>query len=334
MTPTVSVRDVAAHAGVSVGTVSNVLNHPEKVLDSTVARVRNSIEELGFTRNDAARQLRAGRSALIGLVVFQSSNPFFAEVARGADEAAARAGFTVLHGNSDRDPDRESTYLDVFEQQRVHGVLLAPAAELEDRGDRLRRRGIPLVLVDRDGGGRTSSVAVDDVTGGQLAVEHLLAIGRRRIAFVSARPELRQVADRLDGARRAVAAHPGASLEILSAQDLDPSGGQEAGAAILARASGDRPDGVFTVNDLVAIGLIHTLLAGGVGIPEDIAVVGYDDIDFAADAIVPLTSVRRPSRIIGSRAMDILLEEADDHALAPRSLVFQPVLVERSSTLG
>ncbi len=123
----VSVRDVAAAASVSVGTVSNVLNRPEKVAPGTVERVLAAIDELGFVRNDAARQLRAGRSRSIGLVVLDVRNPFFTEVARGAEDRAAEDGMTILLGNSDENADRERSYLDLFEEQRVHGVLISPA---------------------------------------------------------------------------------------------------------------------------------------------------------------------------------------------------------------
>lgn len=162
----VSVRDVADDAGVSVGTVSNVLNRPGKVAPATVARVRASIERLGFVRNDAARQLRAGRSRAIGLVVLDVRNPFFTEMARGAEERAAEHGLTVLMAGSDDKPEREAAHLDFFEQQRVFGVLVTPLAAGMPRLVRMRDRGIPTVLVDRETHDASfASVAVDDVEG-------------------------------------------------------------------------------------------------------------------------------------------------------------------------
>ncbi|HEY1105127.1 MAG TPA: LacI family DNA-binding transcriptional regulator, partial [Agromyces sp.] len=171
----VSVREVAAAASVSVGTVSNVLNRPDKVAPATVERVLAAIEELGFVRNDAARQLRAGRSRSIGFVVLDVRNPFFTEVARGAETRAADAGLTVLLGTSDESIERERVYVDLFEEQRVHGVLISPLADDLPRLQRLRDRGTPVVLVDRQVHDRSfSSVSVDDVAGGRLAAEHLL----------------------------------------------------------------------------------------------------------------------------------------------------------------
>ena len=331
----VSVRDVALRAGVSVGTVSNVMNHPEKVSPGAVARVTEAIDELGFIRNDAARQLRDGRSKTIGLVVLDVRNPFFTDVARGSEDAAAAAGLSVTLGNSDENPERESSYLDLFEQQRVHGVLISPYADITDRLLRLRKRGIPAVLVDRPSADSSfSSVSVDDIAGGHLAVEHLIAQGRRRIAFVGGPMDIRQVSDRLEGAKQAIAANPGVTLEIIPIDALSVLEGRAAGLSVRDRAPAERPDGIFAANDLVAMGVLQALMLQGDGIrvPDEIALIGYDDIDFAAAAVVPLSSIRQPSALIGRTAVEILLEEAADSSIEPRQVVFQPQLVVRSST--
>jgi LacI family transcriptional regulator len=319
---------------VSVGTVSNVLNYPEKVLPDTVARVQASIAALGFIRNDAARQLRAGRSKSIGLIVLDVRNPFFTDLARGAEDRAADSGLSVILGNSDDNEARENSYLDLFEEQRVHGVLISPQGEIAARLARLRERGIPAVLVDRSGeDSGFSSVSVDDVAGGRIAVEHLLAQGRTRIAFVAGSLRIRQVADRFEGARTAVDAHPGATLEVVGIETLTVLAGRAAGEGIARRPPHERPDGIFAANDLVAMGLLQALvMQGEVVVPDEIALVGYDDIDFAGAAVVPLTSVRQPSHEIGSKAVEILLEEAADPSLSPRHIVFQPELVLRESS--
>lgn len=327
----VGVKDVAVAAGVSVGTVSNVLNRPDKVAPGTVARVQAAIAALGFVRNDAARQLRAGRSRSIGLVVLDSANPFFAEVARGAEERAAAEGMSVLLGNSDQAHVRERAYLDLFREQRVNGVLLTPT----DLGAPiLADAGIPLVLVDGElPGGGVSSVTVDDVEGGYLAVSHLLDRGRRRIAFVGGPLSIRQVADRLAGARRALGAAPEATLEVIELPALTVLNGRDAGEAIARRAAEDRPDAVFCANDLLAVGVLQGAgILGEVRIPEDLALIGYDDIDFAAATVVPLSSIRQPARMIGATAVDLLLERVADPAAPPRHVRFRPELVVRAST--
>ena len=330
-----SVRDVALRAKVSVGTVSNVMNHPDKVAAATVARVQAAIDELGFIRNDAARQLRDGRSKTIGLVVLDVRNPFFTDIALGAEDKAATAGLSVTLGNSDENPVREATYLDLFEQQRVHGVLISPYADITARLRALRQRGIPAVLVDRTSSDTTfSSVSVDDLAGGRLAVEHLIAQGRRRIAFIGGPMEIRQVTDRLEGARQAVAVNPDVSLEVIEIEALSVIAGRSAGASIVARPRAQRPDAIFAANDLVSMGVLQALMMQGsvVEVPAEIALIGYDDIDFAAAAVVPLSSIRQPSALIGATAVEILLEEAANPLREARQIVFQPELVVRAST--
>ncbi|HEY5319565.1 MAG TPA: LacI family DNA-binding transcriptional regulator [Galbitalea sp.] len=332
----VSVRDVALRAGVSVGTVSNVMNQPNKVSAATVERVQEAITALGFVRNDAARQLRAGRSRAIGLIILDVGNPFFTELARGAEDEAARAGLSIILGNSDEKAEREATYLDLFEEQRMHGILISPFGDITARLHRLRDRGIPAVLVDRTSADVSfSSVSVDDIAGGKLAVDHLIATGRRRIAFVGGPMEIRQVTDRIEGSRRAIAAHPGVSLEVIDTSALTVIEGRNAGIAIAARPASDRPDAIFAANDLVATGLLQALvMQGGVRVPRDIAMIGYDDIAFAAAAAVPLSSIRQPTHLIGQTAVEILLEEAANPGLAPRQVIFHPELVIRESTGG
>lgn len=328
-----SIRDVAHRAGVSVGTVSNVLNDSPRVSPVTVERVRAAIVELGYVRNEAARQLRAGRSSSVGLVVLDVRNPFFTDVARGAEDEASRAGLSIILGNSDEDVARESSYLDLFEEQRVHGILISPYGDIEGRLAQLRRRGTPVVLVDRESrDAGVSSVSVDDAAGGRLAVAHLLATGRRRIAFVGGAPgAIRQVADRLAGAQRAIAEVEGATLEVIPTSGLTVLEGRRIGDELAARAH--RPDAVFAANDLVAVGLLQALVMSGLlRVPQDIALIGFDDIDFASATVVPLSSIRQPRHEIGATALRILREEAMEPDLPPRRIVFQPELVVRASS--
>jgi LacI family transcriptional regulator len=330
----VSVREVAAAAAVSVGTVSNVLNRPAKVAPATVERVMRAIDELGFVRNDAARQLRAGRSRSIGIVVLDVSNPFFAEVVRGAEARAAEEGMSVLVGNSDEDASREEGYLELFREQRVNGVLITPASDDLPKLQRVRDAGTPVVLVDAEvADGSFPSVAVDDVEGGSLAVSHLLSTGRRRIAFLGGPSGIRQVADRLEGARRAIAATPGAALEVIEMPALSVLHGRAAGEAIVARPPDERPDAIFAANDLLAVGALQALsLIADLRVPEDVALIGYDDIDFAASTVVPLSSVRQPAQLLGYTAVGLLMDELGADGDGERNVRFRPELVVRQST--
>ncbi|OFI37973.1 LacI family transcriptional regulator [Arthrobacter sp. SW1] len=329
-----SVKDVADRAGVAVGTVSHVLNHPERVSPRTKERVLRAIAELGFVRNDAARQLRAGRSRTIGLVMLDAANPFFASLARGAEDAAAEAGNSVVFASSRHDPERESRYIDLFEEQRVQGLLITPVGDLSSRVSELKARGVAVVLVDREGDPELySSVSVDDVHGGYLAASHLLQAGRSRLAFVGGGKHVQQVADRLRGAEKAVAEHPGATLEFLPTPELDVLAGRSVGDELLKRPRHSLPDGIFCANDLLATGMMQSiLLMNSLRIPDDVALIGYDDIAFARSAVVPLSSIRQPAEEIGRTAIRLLAQELEDPEAGREHVVFKPELVGRAST--
>ena len=326
--------EVARLAGVSVGTVSNYFNHPERVSPEAMERVRAAIAEVGYVRNDAARQLRLGHSRSIGLIVLDVGNPFFTNVARGAEDAAEELGFTVILGNSDETADREANYLNLFERQRVRGVLVSPIADVTLRLADLRRHGIESVLVDR-AGVPTSSVSIDHEAGGYAAVRHLLDGGRRRIVYLTGPVAVRQSVDRLAGARRAIAEVPGARIDEVVLTEATLAEGHAYGRSIRELPEHNRPDGVFALNDAVGLGVLQVSAASespGLSVPGELAVVGYDDIDFAGAALVPLTSVRHPSRQLGRTAIELLMERLADPTGPPRHVVFEPELIVRRSS--
>src|SRR6478609_3126434 len=202
----VGVKDIALAAGVSLGTVSNVLNHPDRVSPRTRARVEQVMTDLGFVPNESARQLRAGRSRTLAYVVLDASNPFFTDVARGVEETVAARDLSLFMCNSDDKADRERKYLSRLEEQRVAGILLTPVDPESPLLDQISGRGTPIVIVDRTRPGDTHcSVAVDDELGGRLAIEHLLDRGHERIAFVGGPRSIGQVRDRHAGALAALA---------------------------------------------------------------------------------------------------------------------------------
>jgi len=331
----VSVKDVAALAGVSLGTVSNVLNRPDRVSAGTRTRVEQAMAQLGFVRNESARQLRAGRSSALAYVMLDATNPFFTDVAQGIEDAAERVDLSVFICNSDNRPERERAYLDRLQQQRVQGILITPIDPEEPSLAEVVARGIPMVIVDRTSDAETHcSVAVDDVTGGELAARHLLELGHARIAFVGGPPTLGQVRERLEGARRAVESAGLAAdrLTVLECESLTVAEGRSAGERLAGLPAGRRPTGAVCANDLIALGLLQQCVMLGVRVPEDLAIVGYDDIDFAAAAAVPLTSVRQPRRTLGVTAAELLLDEATNPDHEHRQVVFTPELVVRSST--
>jgi LacI family transcriptional regulator len=328
-----SIRDVAKEAGVSVGTVSNALNDPSRVAQKTLERVTAAIDKLGFVRNDAARQLRAGKSRAVGLIVLDAANPFFAELAKGAEGKAADHGLSVLIANSDENPTREKELLNLFEEQRVLGVMISPlVVELEPLR-KLRDRGTPVVLVDMASSDKSfSSVSVDDVAGGRLVVDHLRAGGAERITFVGGPLIREQVADRLVGARAALA-DGSATLEVIETPAMTVAEGRKVGEALLASDDAPLPDGIFAANDLLALGIMQAYIVDGrFNIPGDVAIVGYDDIAYSSTSIVPLSSVRQSPAEIGARGLDLLKAEADSNDKAPQHVVIQPELVIRDSS--
>lgn len=332
---TVGIKDVARHAGVSVTTVSNVLNSTNRISKGTRQRVLAAVKELGYVRNAAAHQLRAGSSTTIGLIVPDGSNPFYSAIARGAEDAALERGGIVLVGNSHESQDRESRYVEIFEQQRVQGMLIAPVADTAARIDQLRQRGVTAVVVGHvDQPVPCSSVSIDNVAGGYLATKHLLDTGRRRIAFLGP-TDVPGSADRLAGARMAVAKAHDASLEVVDPEGLTVDAGREAGVRLIDRGPDALPDGIFCANDLLATGLLYAfLIMRQLRVPDDVAIIGYDDISFAASAIVPLSSIRQPAVQIGRTAVELLGEELEDPDRHHRHVLFPPELVVRDSTGG
>jgi LacI family transcriptional regulator len=218
----------------------------------------------------------------------------------------------------------------MFAEQRVRGVLLSPVATSGEALRTFRRTGTPYVFVDRKApASEASSVSVDDVAGGELGGRHLLETGHRRIAFVNGPAILTQCRDREQGLRTALAGSA-AELTVLEAIGLDVTSGRDAGARLLGMSP--RPTAVFCANDLLALGVLQAMVGAGVRVPEEMAIVGYDDIEFAGAAAVPLTSVRQPARRLGRTAAELLLAETSDTKPERQAVVFTPELVVREST--
>jgi LacI family transcriptional regulator len=242
----------------------------------------------------------------------------------------------VILCNSDEKLPKETRYLELLEEHRVQGILITPVAGADERLARLQSRGTPVVLLDsRSLTGNQCSVAVDDVLGGDMAVSHLLELGHERVAYVGGPFGLRQVADRLEGAVRAVRRAGGSEGDLVRVETaaLNVSAGQRAGADIAQLPARQRPTAAFCANDLVALGLLQEMTQRGLAVPDKLAIVGYDDIEFAAAAAVPLSSVRQPRQQLGRTAAQLLIEEAlvtDGHN--HRQVIFQPELEVRRSS--
>jgi len=319
-------------AGVSAGTVSHTLNHPERVVPETRRLVLDAISQLGFVPNAHARALKGAASQVIGLVVLDIVSPFFMEAARAVERSAREVGHVVILGSSDDDPERETALLRILAAQRVRGCLLTPAETPPGRAW-LSRHRLPVVLLDYPGGASECWVAVDHVAGARLAVGHLLGLGHSRMAFVGGPVALRQMADRAQGARTAICEAGLAPADVLVEVMQDGFGIADGIAAAERLLATGVPSAVFCGNDMLAFGVYRRLTQAGLRIPDDVALVGYDDVDFAADWVVPLTSVRQPTDQLGYLAAQLLFDHASGHPdHRHRQIVLQPELVVRQSS--
>jgi LacI family transcriptional regulator len=328
----VTIYDVARHADVSVASVSNFLNWPDRVSVTMKRRIGEAVDDLGFVPSLAARQLRGRPSGIVGASFVNASNPYFGGIATAVEKMVADNGLTVVVGSSHESAEQQKRLLDLFEQLRFDGVVVSPSDDDLEPLRRRRDQGTPIVLVDHeDPEHRLSSVSLDHREGGRLAAQHVLDAGRRRLLFAAGPEGVRQVERRLDGCRLAVRQTPDVYLQIVRTPDLDLADGTAVGRRIAEQPPAERPDAVVAGNDLHAIGIVAGLTAAGIRVPEDIAVVGYDDIPFAAVAAVPLTTVRQPIAEIGTAAARLLLDEIAQPGRVPRDVVLAPELVVRAS---
>lgn len=333
-----TIRDVAALAGVSAATVSNYFHHPERMSPPTRERIRSAMETLNFAPNDAARSLRRGRNPVAGYISYELASARTPAITNAISDRLADAEIQLLSAVDGGDPQRERGFLELFERQRLAGVIITPVTDIEPELSRLRARGMASVLcAHRARSPEQASVSIDHVTGGRIAAEHLLSTGRRRLAFVTDTLERSQIAERFDGVSAAVRQQPGASVEVVWCPARSIDGGEAGARQLLRRSPSALPDALLGVNDLVAMGLLAGL-RDVLAVPDDVAVIGYDDIEFARLGAVPLTSIRTPQEQLGTTVAELLVDEiaatSGAEAAGPRPhLELTPELVVRASTV-
>jgi DNA-binding LacI/PurR family transcriptional regulator len=324
-TKRVTHKDVAERAGVSVATVSYVLNNgPRPVSVETRSRVEEAIVALGYYPNELARSLRLQQSSTIGLLVPNITNPVYAEIAQDLESVCTAAGFLVLLCNSARQHEREKRFVQMLRAKQVDGVVLLPHHEPLRLIAPLLESHIPVVVVEHDLPG-VHCIAIDEVRGGCLATQYLIDLGHCRVGLIRREPTSALSSQRLTGYRQALAA---AGIPFDPTLVIECGAGHAAGAWAMQQllALSTPPSAVFAHNDVLAIGAIHAAQRAGLSIPADISVVGYDDIASAAFVTPPLTTVRQPKAEIGALAGRTILQLAQGKAALPPQRVMLPVL--------
>lgn len=325
-------HDVAERARVSVTTVSHVINETRPVSDELRGRVLAAIDELGYQPNVLARSLRRGKTHTIGMVVPDSANPFFAEVARGVEDASFEDSYSVILCNSDGDLNKELLYINVLVEKQVDGIIFVAAGVSTEHIRDLQAQRMPLVVIDRDiPDVAVDSVLTDNARGGELATRHLLELGHRRIGCITGPSDVTPSAERIIGYLQAL--HSAGVLvdeELVVKGDFQYESGYFATRQLLAMD--DPPTAIFACNDLMAIGAISAALEVERHVPADVSVVGFDDVRLASFANPPLTTVAQPKYEMGVMAMKMLLERMRDLDMPPRQRLLDTHLLVRRST--
>jgi LacI family transcriptional regulator, galactose operon repressor len=330
---TVTIKDVARHAGVSPMTVSRVINSSPSVSSTTRSRVEEAIAELGYIPSRLARGLSAQRTGTLALIVPDVANPFFTLIVRGSEDVARRAGYRLLLCDTRADLDAEREAIDELIAHRVEGILIAPVSDgSRDHLRRLARFGVPFVLVDRAVPGVDADTVLGDSAGGaQQLVEHLIALGHRRIGMITESDAVSTARDRRRGYEAALtAAGLGVDPELLVEGSVDPDGGREGMRRLLELER--QPTAVFTVNNLVALGAIEAVREAGREVPDDVALVCFDDIEYASRLHPFLTVMEQPAETFGTFGTQLLLERIERRAPDRRRKVVLPAqfVVRRS----
>ncbi len=327
-----TIKEVAQLAGVSISTVSHVINDTRFVSSDRRARVERAMREVGYMPNGVARTLRSGKSHTIGLMLPDSSNPYFAEIARGIQNAAFDMGYGVLVCNTDDELEKEALYGTLLIEKQVDGVILIAAGASGAHIRALQKRGIPISVVDRDSPeADVDSVQIDNRAGGRMAAQHLLELGHRRIGCIAGRVEVYPSYDRVDGYVDALQA---AGLPVDSSLIVNSTfraeGGFEAMRHLMTVPQ--PPTAVFACNDMMAVGATGALAQLGLRCPDDVSIVGFDDIQLVQYSNPPLTTVAQPKLEMGGQAVRLLTERMKSPEAPIRHVVLDAHLAIRRST--
>ena len=329
----VTIKDIAQEVGVSPSTVSRALSDSPLISAATKERVRAVADRLGYEPNELARALVKGSSGAVGLIVPDITNPFFADIARGVGEAARAAGYGVLLCNTGERTDRELDYIRLLRRKRVDGLLITSATFDDPHLKLLARAPIPYILVSRLSRNSDAPYVIgDDHAGARLAVEHLISLGHTRIGFIGGPVEVQSSRDRMKTFRKVMREHGiAARAEWIHHADFTQRAGKEVGQRMLSLT--ERPTAIFAANDVIALGVLEAADALGISVPEELSLVGYDDISYAALPRIRLTTIAQPAFEMGKIATDWLISVISGEDLPPIHRVLKPHLVVRSTTV-
>ncbi len=326
-----TIRDVAQAANVSTNTVSRALNNKPDVSPETRRRVLAAAKELNYSPNNLARSLISKKTGTLGVVVTDNANPFYARIIKGIEDVGRRHGYSIILCNTDEDSEREEEAIRLLQQKRVDGILITPVQKDFRYLEVLRNYQSPFVLLNRHPKNEMVDYVINDnAYGARLAIGRLISVGRRKIAYICGPSTISSVQERLEGCFAAMEAG-GLSPKSLHVErtNLKMEDGFEAMQKLLEN---DRPDGVFAYSDILAIGAMKSILEANLRIPEDIALIGYDDIEFASMLEVPLTTVRQPRYRIGEKAANMLINKLNNkNGTEVESVVLRPELILRKS---
>jgi LacI family transcriptional regulator len=327
-----TIGDVAAHAGVSKATVSRVLNNDPNVADDLRLRVQKSAQALGYKPNRAARRLKKNLNDVVGFLIPGIQNPFFASILRGAEDLAYENGIGILAYSTADDVARQQVYLERLQGDHVAGIVIVAAPSTRaDTFTSLSDANIPVVLLDRSSDEvDVDVVRVDSLRGAYLAVQHLIALGYKRIGTINGLTELSTGRERLQGYRLALAdAGLPAHEDLITAGDFLESGGYEAMRRLMHLAK--PPDAIFVANNLMMVGALTAIRELGIRVPEQVALVGFDDLPLSALLTPPLTVMAQPTYELGREALRLLMQRMKTPDALPRTVTLPAQLIVRES---
>jgi len=329
-----TIKDVAREVGVSINTVSRALNGKPDVSPETRRLVLKAAQRLNYMPNKLARGLRSNKTGIIGVIVADIANPFFSAVVKGMGKAAKELGYSIILQDTSENYKNEEEAIQIMISEQVDGLLITPVQTEKRSIHMLQESGIPFVLVARYfDDADTDYVVADDVQGGYLATAHLIEKGHEKIAFINGPAYNSSAIERFQGYKKALEEHDiGLNESLIRNGALTMEDGYTYGKALLMDHD-PQPTALFTFSDFVALGAMKAVREAGLRIPEDIAIVGYDDIDFAFCLESPLTTIRFPKREIGEEAISVL-EKKIDGQKCHSNLKIPVELVIRQSSLS